>query len=286
MAAKKGGLGKGFNSLLYDNATESLSDEGAIRIPIGDIEPDKNQPRKAFDEESLLELEASIREHGVLQPLLVRPMIDGSYRIVAGERRYRAARRAGLTELPCIVKSLTDAEAAAISLIENLQREDLNAIEEAEGLRRLMDEFGFTQAEAAEKVSKSRSAVANTLRLLSLPEGAKEALAKGDISAGHARALLALEDEAKISAALDKILADGLSVRQTEALVKLLQKQPAAPKPVKKRENFFTEVGLSLSNVLQRKVRVVGNSKGGRVEIEYFDKEDLKRLIKAFDDEE
>ncbi len=285
MASKKGGLGKGFNSLLYDNATESLNDAGSIMIPIGDIEPDKNQPRKTFDEAALLELEDSIRAHGVLQPLLVRPMIDGSYKIVAGERRYTAARRAGLTELPCVVKSLTDAEAAAIALIENLQREDLNAIEEAEGLRRLMDEFGFTQEQAAAKVSKSRSAVANTLRLLGLPEKAKDALMKGEISAGHARALLSLPDPDRQTAALDKILENGLNVRQTEALVKLLQKEPAAPKAPKKRENFFTEVGLSLSNVLSRKVKVVGNSKGGRIEIEFFDKEDLQKLVKAFDEE-
>ena len=285
MAAKKGGLGKGFNSLLYDNATESLSDAGSIMIPIGDIEPDKNQPRKNFEETSLLELESSIREHGVLQPLLVRPMIDGSYKIVAGERRYTAARRAGLKELPCVVKNLTDAEAAAIALIENLQREDLNAIEEAEGIRRLMDEFGLTQEQAAEKISKSRSAVANTLRLLALPEKAKAALVSGDISAGHARALLSLPDETKQNAALDKILENGLNVRQTEALVKALQKEPAVPKQTKKRENFFTEVGLSLSTVLSRKVKVVGNSKGGRLEIEFFDKEDLQKLVKLFDEE-
>lgn len=285
MAAKKGGLGKGFNSLLYDNATESLSDAGSIMIPIGDIEPDKNQPRKNFEETSLLELESSIREHGVLQPLLVRPMIDGSYKIVAGERRYTAARRAGLKELPCVVKNLTDAEAAAIALIENLQREDLNAIEEAEGIRRLMDEFGLTQEQAAEKISKSRSAVANTLRLLGLPEKAKAALVSGDISAGHARALLSLPDETKQNAALDKILENGLNVRQTEALVKALQKEPAVPKQTKKRENFFTEVGLSLSTVLSRKVKVVGNSKGGRLEIEFFDKEDLQKLVKVFDEE-
>lgn len=285
MAAKKGGLGKGFNSLLYDNATESLSDAGSIMIPIGDIEPDKNQPRKNFEETSLLELESSIREHGVLQPLLVRPMIDGSYKIVAGERRYTAARRAGLKELPCVVKNLTDAEAAAIALIENLQREDLNALEEAEGIRRLMDEFGLTQEQAAEKISKSRSAVANTLRLLGLPEKAKAALVSGDISAGHARALLSLSDETKQNAALDKILENGLNVRQTEALVKALQKEPAVPKQTKKRENFFTEVGLSLSTVLSRKVKVVGNSKGGRLEIEFFDKEDLQKLVKAFDEE-
>lgn len=285
MAVKKGGLGKGFNSLLYDNATESLSDAGSIMIPIGDIEPDKNQPRKNFEETSLLELESSIREHGVLQPLLVRPMIDGSYKIVAGERRYTAARRAGLKELPCVVKNLTDAEAAAIALIENLQREDLNAIEEAEGIRRLMDEFGLTQEQAAEKISKSRSAVANTLRLLGLPEKAKDALVSGDISAGHARALLSLSDETKQNAALDKILENGLNVRQTEALVKALQKEPAVPKQTKKRENFFTEVGLSLSTVLSRKVKVVGNSKGGRLEIEFFDKEDLKKLVKVFDEE-
>lgn len=285
MAAKKGGLGKGFNSLLLDNATESLNDSGAVTIKISEIEPDRDQPRKNFDEEALTELEDSIREFGVLQPLLVRPMIDGSYRIVAGERRYRAARRAGLTEIPVIVKSLTDAEAAAIALIENLQREDLDAVEEAEGIKRLIDEFGYTQEQAAQRLSKSRPAVANALRLLGLPQKGREALQNGSISAGHARALLGLNDEEHILLALDRVIADALSVRQTEALVKAMNQAPKAPPQKKKRENYFTEVGLSLSAVLSRKVKVVGNSKGGRIEIEFFDKEDLQKLIKAFDED-
>ena len=286
MASKKGGLGKGFNSLLYDNATESLSDTGAVTIKISEIEPDPDQPRRSFDEAALNELAESMREYGVLQPLLVRPLIDGAYRIVAGERRYRAARIAGITNIPCIVKNLTDAEASAIALIENLQREDLNPIEEAEGIRRLIDGYGFTQEQAAEKLGRSRPAVANALRLLALPEKAREALVSGEISAGHARAVLGLDSEEKQLAALDRILADGLNVRQTEALVKALQKVPATPKTPKKRENFFTEVGLSLSTVLSRKVRVVGNAKGGRLEIEFFDREDLLKLVKAFDEEE
>ena len=286
MAVKKGGLGKGFNSLLYDNATENLSNEGAVTIPIGEIEPDPDQPRKRFEPAALSELENSVREHGVLQPLLVRPMADGSYRIVAGERRYTAARRAGLTELPCVVKNLTDAEAAALSLIENLQREDLNPVEEAEGIRRLMDDFGLTQEQVSQKLSKSRPAVANTLRLLGLPAQAREALVEGRISAGHARALLPLESGERLLAALGKIEADGLNVRQTEALVKAMLKAPAVPKTPKKRENFFTEVGLSLSNVLSRRVKVVGGEKGGRLEIEFFDREDLLKLVKSFDEEE
>lgn len=285
MAAKKGGLGKGFHSLLLDNATESLGENGVVTIKIGEIEPDPDQPRKNFDEASLAELEDSIREYGVLQPLLVRPMIDGSYRIVAGERRYRAARRAGLAEIPVIVKSLTDAEAAAIALIENLQREDLNAMEEAEGIRRLIDEFGYTQEQAAQRLSKSRPAVANALRLLGLPQKGREALQNGSISAGHARALLGLGDEQRILLALDRVVSDSLSVRQTEALVKAMNREPKAPEKKKQKDNFFSEVGLSLSSVLSRKVRVVGNSRGGRLEIEFFDREDLLKLVKAFDEE-
>ena len=189
MATKKGGLGKGFDSLFLDNSADALSEGGSVILPISDIEPDRGQPRTKFAEEALAELEASIREFGVLQPLLVRPMSDGSYKIVAGERRYRAARRAGLSEVPVIIKSLTDAEAAAIALIENLQREDLNPIEEAAGIRKLIEEYGYTQEEAAEKLSKSRPAIANALRLLALPKDVMKLVEEGTLSAGHARAL-------------------------------------------------------------------------------------------------
>ncbi|MCH5198047.1 MAG: ParB/RepB/Spo0J family partition protein [Oscillospiraceae bacterium] len=285
MKPKKSGLGRGFDSLFLDNAAEGLTDGGAVSLKISEIEPDRSQPRTQFSEEALLELENSIREFGVLQPLLVRPMSDGSYKIVAGERRWRAARAAGLTEVPVIIRSLTEEEACAIALIENLQREDLNALEEAQGIARLIEEFGFTQEQAAARLSKSRPAIANSLRLLALPEKARKALSDGDISAGHARALLSLGDEEKINAALSRIIENSLSVRQTEALCKAMSKEQKIKAPKLNKDNFFNEVQASLSSVLSRKVKVTGSEKGGKIEIEFFDKEDLSKLIKAFDEE-
>ncbi|MBQ7638755.1 MAG: ParB/RepB/Spo0J family partition protein [Clostridia bacterium] len=281
---KKTGLGRGFDSLFLDNSAEALTDSSSVSLKISEIEPDRNQPRSDFNEEALAELENSIREFGVLQPLLVRPMSDGSYKIVAGERRWRAARAAGLKEVPVVIRSLTDEEACAIALIENLQREDLNAIEEAEGISRLIEEFGFTQEQAAARLSKSRPAITNSLRLLGLPEKARTALIEGKISAGHARALLSLQDEEKQNAALARIIADSLSVRQTEALVKAMSKEPKVKAPKLNKDNYFNEVQASLTNVLSRKVKVTGSNKGGKIEIEFFSKEDLAKLIKVFDE--
>ena len=285
MAGKKGGLGRGFDTLFIENSSEALSDNTAVALPISEIEPDSNQPRTRFDEAALGELEASIREFGVLQPLLVRPMSDGSYKIVAGERRWRAAKRAGLKEVPVVVKSLSEEEAAAIALIENLQREDLNAIEEAAGIKRLMDEFGFTQEEAAEKLSKSRPAIANALRLLALPKDVAQLVSENELSAGHARALLGLKDKEMLSDAAKKVVEERLSVRQTEALVKALNKAPASPKLKPRRDKFFDEVELALSSVLSRKVSVVNAKKGGKIEIEFFDEDDLKKLAKLFNED-
>ena len=285
MAGKKGGLGRGFDTLFIENSSEALSDKTAVTLPISDIEPDSNQPRTRFDEAALGELEASIREFGVLQPLLVRPMSDGSYKIVAGERRWRAAKRAGLREVPVVVKSLSEEEAAAIALIENLQREDLNAIEEAAGIKRLMDEFGFTQDQAAEKLSKSRPAIANALRLLALPKDVAQLVAENELSAGHARALLGLKDKEMLSDAAKKVIEEKLSVRQTEALVKALNKAPATAKVKPRRDKFFDEVELALSAVLSRKVLVINAKKGGKIEIEYFDEDDLKKLAKLFNED-
>ena len=282
MAAKKGGLGKGFDSLFLDNSSDALSEGGSVMLPIGDIEPDRGQPRTKFSEEALAELEASIREFGILQPLLVRPMSDGSYRIVAGERRYRAARRAELKEVPVIIKSLTDAEAAAIALIENLQREDLNPIEEAAGIRKLIEEFGLTQEETAERLSKSRPAIANSLRLLALPKDVMKMVEEGLLSAGHARALLGLEDEEEISDIAKEIVEKQLSVRQTEQLVKALKKPKKAATPKKSRDKFYDEVELALSGVLARKVSIHNSGKGGKIEIEFFDTDDLQKLAKLF----
>ena len=285
MAAKKGGLGKGFDRLFLDNSSDALSEGGSVMLSISEIEPDRGQPRTKFTEEALAELEASIREFGVLQPLLVRPMSDGSYKIVAGERRYRASRRAGLTEVPVIIKSLTDAEAAAIALIENLQREDLNPIEEAAGIRKLIEEYGYTQEEAAEKLSKSRPAIANALRLLALPKSVAKMVEEGLLSAGHARAILGLDDEQLISDIAKEIVEKQLSVRQTEQLVKALKK-PLKERPGKKvRDKFFDEVELSLSDVLARKVTVQTSGKGGKIEIEFFDADDLQKLAKLFQED-
>lgn len=284
-AKKKSGLGRGFDSLFLDNAADGAADGGAVMLKIGEIEPDRGQPRKNFDPAAMAELENSIREYGVLQPLLVRPMSDGSYRIVAGERRWRAARAAGLAEVPVVIRSLTDEEACAIALIENLQREDLDPLEEAEGIQRLIAEFGFTQAEAAERLSKSRPAITNSLRLLELPLAAREALSAGKISAGHARALLGLADAALIDEALKKVIEGCLSVRQTEALVKAMQKTPKPKSERLNKDNYFNEVQCSLSTVLARKVKVTGGDKGGKLTIEFFSKDDLRKLIAAFDEE-
>lgn len=286
MATKKGGLGKGISQLFVENAPEDALNSGATSLPIGDIEPDRNQPRTSFDDAALQELADSVSAHGVLQPILVRPQSDGSYRIVAGERRYRAARMAGLTEVPVVIKVLSDAEAAAIALIENLQREDLNPMEEAIGIKRLMDEFGLTQNETAERLSKSRPAVANALRLLQLPEDCIELVADGTLSAGHARTLLGLENKEMIYEVALTVSEKGMSVRDTEKLVKKLNK------PVKETEtppvaHYHSEVALSLSTVLGRKVNIVtakGTGKtGGKIEFEFFDDDDLQKLAKLFD---
>ena len=284
MAAKKGGLGRGFDSLFLDNSSEGTAENGSVMLPIGDIEPDRGQPRTNFDEAALAELENSIREFGVLQPLLVRPMSDGSYILVAGERRWRAARRAGLTEVPVIVKSLTDEEAAAIALIENLQREDLNAIEEAAGIRRLIEDFGFTQEQAADRLSKSRPAITNALRLLSLPKDVAKMVSDGILSAGHARAILGLNDKELISDIAKRVAEEKLSVRQTEQLVKALNKPKKTAKPKPQRDKFYDEVELAISGVLARKVSVINSGKGGKLEIEFFDEDDLKKLAKLFDE--
>ena len=286
MATKKGGLGKGISQLFVENAPEDALSSGATSLPIGDIEPDRNQPRSNFDEAALEELAESVAAHGILQPILVRPQSDGSYRIVAGERRYRAARMAGLHEVPVVVKVLSDAEAAAIALIENLQREDLNPMEEAIGIKKLMDDFGLTQNEAAERLSKSRPAVANALRLLQLPEDCIELVADGTLSAGHARTLLGLENKEMIYEVALTVSEKGMSVRDTEKLVKKLNK------PVKEAEtppvaHYHSEVALSLSTVLGRKVNITtakgAGKTGGKIEFEFFDDDDLKKLAKLFD---
>ena len=226
MATKKGGLGKGLDALFADTAVEENRPISTVKLKIMDIEPNRDQPRKDFDEETLRELTDSIATYGVLQPLLVRPIGDTGYQLIAGERRWRAARLAGLTEVPVVVREMTDEEAAALALIENLQRDDLNPVEEAFGFRKLMDDFDLTQEQAAERVGKSRPAVANALRLLKLLSAILEHVRDNSISAGHARALLAFPTEEAMLETAKLILDKGISVRETERLAKTTRKAP------------------------------------------------------------
>lgn len=283
MAAKKGGLGRGLDALFADNSIEEIASTSAVKLKIMDIEPNRDQPRKIFDEDALAELADSIAKHGVIQPLLVRPMPDGSYQLVAGERRWRASRMAGLTEVPVVIKELSDDEAMALALIENLQREDLNAIEEAQGIKALMDTLSLTQDEAAERVGKSRPAVANALRLLKLPDSVFALVSDGKLSPGHARALLGFKDEQDIIETADLIIEKGLTVRDVEKLVKKRNKEPKAEKPAARRASYYDEVELALTDFLGRKVKV-GTKPGkesGVLEIDFFDKDDLTRLADA-----
>lgn len=281
MAKAKGGLGKGLEALFADNST----DEAAVStLAVSEIEPNRGQPRKQFDPAALADLADSIRQHGVLQPLVVRPMPDGSYQLVAGERRWRAARMAGLSQVPVVIKELSDSETMALALIENLQREDLNAIEEAMGYRDLMDNFGLTQEQVSAKVGKSRPVVTNALRLLGLPEEVRGLLSEGKLSAGHARALLSLGEEELIRQAAADTVKKGLSVRQVEALAKRQKQQKAAPKPQNAwDQSFFAEVELALSQCLARKVKVEGENGRGRLVIEFYDEDDLRSIASSLE---
>ncbi len=284
MAAKKGGLGRGLDALFADNSIEEISSSSTVKLKLNDIEPNRDQPRKTFDESALSELADSIAQHGVIQPLLVRPIQDG-YQLVAGERRWRAARLAGLTEVPVVVKELSDSETMEIALIENLQREDLNPIEEAEGLQLLIDTYGLTQDECAKRVGKSRPAITNSLRLLNLPEKLSELVRDSMISSGHARALLPLGDEDKMLELANEIISKDLSVREVERIVKLTQKPEKAEKRVKKRDVYFDEVELALGEAMGRKVKVfVGKGSKGTLEIEFFGKDDLAKIAKALEE--
>ena len=285
MAPKNRGLGRGLDALLFDNSLDGGESASVSSLAIGEIEPNRDQPRQNFDGEALNELASSIAEHGVLQPLIVRPTPDGGYQLVAGERRWRAARIAGLTEVPVIVKTLTDSEVSVIALIENLQRENLNPMEEAEGIQKLIDEFDFTQEQAAQKLGKSRSALTNTLRLMSLPEKVRDLVSDDFLSQGHARALLGINDKSKICDAADTVISQCLSVRETEKLVKSINAQsvPGSTR-IHKRDPFFSEVELSISSSSGRKVSVKEGKKGGKIEIEFFDKEDLQKIANLFED--
>lgn len=277
MAIKKSGLGRGLDSLFADNSVEEIS-SSANKLRIMEIEPNHDQPRKDFDEKALSELAESIEQHGVLQPLVVRPLANGGYQLVAGERRWRAARIAGLSEVPVIIKELTDEEVIEIAMIENLQREDLNPLEEALGYKFMMDELGITQEQVAEKVGKSRPAVANALRLLKLPDEIREMVKNNLISPGHARALLGFDSEDMMLQTAKKIIKEDLSVREVETLVKNSKKLPKVPKQ-QKRDKFFSEVELALVENLGRKVKIKESKRNsGVLEIEFFDKDDLEAL--------
>lgn len=276
MAVKKSGLGKGLDLLFNENASDS---DGVIKLNLSEIEPNRAQPRKDFDETALSELAESIKQHGLIQPIVVKPNTNGRYSIIAGERRWRASRLAGLSEVPVIIKEADEQTLMEIALIENLQREDLNAVEEALGYRSLIDAYGLTQEEVANKMGKSRSAVTNALRLLALNDSELEALRRGSISAGHARALLSCDDEA-VRAKMLIAAADGASVRE-------LEKMAAAAKKAKKasaktaKPTFYSEVELSLKNEMHRKIHInpSGNGKG-TLTIEFFSDDELAKFAK------
>lgn len=284
MAKRKlGGLGKGLDSLFADLPDTGDDAAGAATLPLREIEPDPEQPRKKFDEEALSGLAASIQENGLLQPIAVRPKRIGTgYLIIAGERRWRAARLAGLTEVPVLIKDVTDEQAAALALIENLQREDLDPIEVAEGCRQLIEKYGLTQETAAKRLGKSRSAVTNSLRLLGLPEDVRARVSDGTLSAGHAKVLLGLPEPGLIRAAAQEVTERGLNVRQTEALCKKLARPPRAPKP---KPDAFTrpkravEVEAALKEVTGSEVHVEYKDGKGSLKIDFYSDEMLQKFV-------
>lgn len=276
MAVKKG-LGKGLDALFLDNSSETKG--GTELIKLNEIEPNRGQPRKFFEEEALQQLADSIKEHGLIQPLLVRPIPTGSYQIIAGERRWRASRMAGLTEVPVVVMDVDDAKTMELALIENLQRENLNIIEEALGYKELMESYSMTQEGVSKSVGKSRSAVANTLRLLNLPDAVLAMVQRGDLSAGHARALLAFPEDRAVELAKQSVKKQ-LTVRDLERFAREADKPQDKEKPKKMRDSYFSEVELSLKNEYNRKVKVsVGENGKGVLELFFYNKDDLKNLL-------
>ena len=281
MASKRpSGLGKGLGALLGDDVMKTES-SGSLSIPISQVESYSGQPRKHFDEESLQELADSITEHGIIQPLTVRKLSSGYYQIIAGERRWRAARLAGLQEVPVIVMEADDRKAAELAMIENLQREDLNPMEEAAGFQSLIETYHMTQEEAAQRVGKSRSAVTNALRLLGLSPSVRKLVEENKLTAGHARALVPLSPSLQESAA-NAIIAGGLSVRQTEALVKRLSaEKKESKKPQNDEVDYLAEAQNELKAKLCRGVKIVSGRKKGRIELEYYGLDDLNDLLDA-----
>ena len=275
----KKGLGKGLDALFGDNADEAAAHDFEY-IPLQRIEPKQDQPRTIFDQDSIAELADSIREHGVLSPLMVRSVEDGYYQIIAGERRWRAARDAGLTEVPVRVVIATDRQVREWALVENLQREDLSPIEEAHGFRALMEEFNMTQEQVAKAVSKSRPSVANSLRLLTLPSEVTELILRDELSAGSARALLALKDEEDMKAAARTVVKNEMNVREVESLVRRLNREKSE-RPDKRglEVNYLLEAQNQLTSAMGRRVTIKQGRGKGKIEIEYYDHEDFDNLF-------
>lgn len=288
MTAKRGGLGKGLDSLIKENKTakhtapvkKEAVNAGPIMMKINDVEPNRDQPRKHFEEDALLELADSIKQFGILQPLIVQKRND-YYEIIAGERRWRAAKQAGVKEVPVIIKEYTDQEIVEISLIENIQRENLNPIEEAQAYKRLLNEFSLKQDEVAERVSKSRTAVTNSMRLLKLDERVQQMIIDDMISTGHARALLAIEDKEQQYILANKVFDEKLSVRDTEKLVKELKKpKNEKEKPVIQNAFVYEDLEERIKSIIGSKVHVNHKANGkGKIEIEYYSDNDLERIF-------
>jgi len=281
------GLGRGLDALLGTPEVQSAQSNGSVSLPISQVEPGLNQPRKRFEPEALADLAESIRTHGIIQPLTVRRLASGYYQIIAGERRWRAAKAAGLEEVPAVIIEADDRKVMELGLIENLQREDLNPVEEAKGYQVLIQEYGLTQEEVAQRMGKSRPAITNALRLLALPEAVLILLEEGSLSAGHARAILAAPTaELQIQAA-QQTATQNLSVRQTEALVKALQKAAKEPKDTDPLSPgisiYLAEVEKNLSSRFGRKVRIVDKGNKGKIELEYYDISDLDALLDALE---
>ena len=280
MASQKG-LGRGLGALLGDFQEETVEKSPYQKLPIHKVEPNPDQPRQDFDEEELAALSDSISTHGIIQPLTVRELNGGYYQIIAGERRWRAARMAGLSEVPVVIIEADDKKAMELALIENLQRQDLNPVEEALGYRSLMEDYGLTQEDTATRVGKSRPAVANALRLLNLCPEVLEKVRSGELSAGHARAIVALKNEKKQQELAQKVIALGLSVRQTELLSKNMDRPVREPQPQQMRIDYIGECEKQLSKHLGRNVKIVNGKRKGRFELEFYGAEDLQILLDA-----
>ena len=291
--AKKSGLGRGLDIVFMENSIDNSSSSGVSYLRISEIEPKQDQPRKHFESEALSELADSIATHGVLQPIIVRRLDSGFYQIIAGERRWRASKLAGLSEVPVVIMDIDDAHAAQIALIENIQRKDLNAVEEALGYRALISDFSLTQEEVAKKVGKSRSAITNAMRLLDLPDDVTVLLRDGAISAGHARAILGLEDPADMISLAKKTVENDLSVRAVEEAVRLINKKKAAsadapeePQDSGKIEiDYLADIERRLMRSLGRKVKITSKGKNKRITLEFRDEEDFEALVKLLDPE-